>query len=197
MKPELKSNIIKIFFTVFFSCLSYIICEYFKISEILFNFKEDSWNVTVSIAIYGAILNIVYLYIVSLKTEVMVEIKDNKDKSNNITISDKPRRISVAVQVKGNLKKIDGKVEIIFPYWLDIMAKAVPDLSEITENKYEINLTDINSLNKETITVYFDINIKTNYDSSARNGEISSNINCRRFRYTKINKNLTINYEVD
>lgn len=186
MKPELKSNIIKIFFTVFFSCLSYIICEYFKISEILFNFKEDSWNVTVSIAIYVAILNIVYLYIVSLKTEVMVEIKDNKDKSNNITISDKPRRISVAVQVKGNLKKIDGKVEIIFPYWLDIMAKAVPDLSEITENKYEINLTDINSLNKETITVYFDINIKTNYDSSARNGEISSNINCRRFRYTKI-----------
>ena len=105
MKPELKSNIIKIFFTVFFSCLSYIICEYFKISEILFNFKKDSWNVTVSIAIYVAILNIVYLYIVSLKTEVMVEIKDNKDKSNNITISDKPRRISVAVQVKGNLKK--------------------------------------------------------------------------------------------
>ncbi|EME8171092.1 hypothetical protein MKX94_002649 [Enterococcus faecium] len=103
----------------------------------------------------------------------------------------------MAVQVKGNLKKIDGKVEIIFPYWLDIMAKAVPDLSEITENKYEINLTDINSLNKEGITVYFDINIKTNYDSSARNGEISSNINCRRFRYTKINENLTINYEVD
>ncbi|EOF77703.1 hypothetical protein [Enterococcus faecium] len=189
---------LKFFPPTVISVLSYFICQWFSISEYIFRINNENWNSSISLTIYAGILNYLYSLLLSKRTEITVLIRDKGDRSDKIKVGEKPRRISVEVSVKGNLKNLSGNIEIVFPSWIDIMMKATPDIYEIEgTNRYKIDLSDIKSVIEENATYYFDINTKSIYLDSPRNGQISSEIKCGCFRYSKIEKYLNIFSDAD
>ncbi|GIN59872.1 hypothetical protein J8TS2_41910 [Lederbergia ruris] len=124
-------------------------------------------------------------------------IIERKDKSDKIRLDDKPRSTVVRINVNGNLNKIKNNVVVVFPQWIDVMAKGSPDLkqSENDSQKYLIGLSSIaqNSANEVGI-FYFDITINPIYEETGREGEILAKVNGNKFRYAKSVKKLTVHY---
>lgn len=199
MRDKLQSDIFKTLSTAFFAAISYFIAELFQISTLIFKFSDTKWHVTVSVAIYTAALNSFLLYALSKRTSVQVVIIERKDKSDKIRLDDKPRATEVRINLNGNLNKIKNNVEIIFPQWIDVMAKGSPDLkqSENDSQKYLIDLSGIvHNSEIEVGIYYFDITIKPIYEESGRKGEILAKVNGNKFRYAKNVKKLTVHYSI-
>lgn len=200
MKDKFQSDILMTISTAIFAGISYFISGYFQISTLIFKFTDIKWHVTVSVAIYTAILNGLFLYALSVRTVVNVTIIEKKDKSDKIRLDDKPRATEVRITVNGNLKRVENNVEIIFPQWIDAMAKGSPDLKQSEENpqRYLIDLSGIvQNSNNEISIFYFDITINPIYEETGRKGMIVAKINGNKFRYTKSKKDLAVHYGLE
>ncbi|MDE5414575.1 hypothetical protein [Alkalihalobacterium chitinilyticum] len=200
MKDKLQSDIFKTLSTAFLAGISYFIADFFQVSTLIFNFSDVKWHVTVSVAIYTAVLNGLLLYALSKRTNVQVVIIERKDRSDKIRIFDKPRATEVRVTVNGNLKKIRNNVEVIFPQWIDVMPKGSPDLkqSENNSHNYLIDLSGIVQNSKSEVSIfYFDITMNPIYEKTGRVGEVLAKVNGSTLRYAKSVENLTVHYSAE
>lgn len=189
------SDVIKYLSAPIFAALSYIIAERWQISNIIFKFSDPKAHITVSVGIYTAIMNLLFLWTLSKRTTVSSKIKDRKDQSNKIKIDEKPRKIEVEVSVSGNTNNVDEIISIVFPEWVDVSTKATPDikLDETNPNKYNIKLSNIVN-SKEVRSYFFDISLKTIYAETNRVGMIKATCSGNSFRYQKKDKDLQIQY---
>lgn len=200
MNDKFQSDIFKTLATAIFAGISYLGADCFQITTLLFNFSEPAWHVTVSVAIYTAFLNIILLYLLSKRTSVKVNITERKDQSNKISLTDKPRATEIKIVVRGNLKKINGTIEVTFPKWVDVMTKGSPDLmqSENDSQKYIIDLSGIvENSDSEVSLFYFDITMNPLYLETGRSGEIIAKVHGNSFRYSKNTNKLTIHYQAE
>ena len=181
--------------TPLFAAISYFIADYYQISDILFNFSDNKWHVTISVGIYTAILNMFYICISSKRTDIKVEIVDRKDKSNKVRVMDEPRSIEVITTVEGNLKNIKQNITLKFPKWIDVSTQDNPDLKIVNNDlstTYEIILE--NTTKKDKKVFKFDIYINPIYMQSGRSGVIESEFKGSSWRYNKDITNLEIHY---
>src|SRR5690606_8990900 len=188
MKDKLQSDIFKTLCAALFAGVSYFLTDCYQISMLIFNFSDPRWHITVSVGIYTAFLNGLFLFALSKRTSVQVEIIERKDKSEKIRLVDKPRAIEVRVTVNGNLKKIKSNVEVIFPQWIDVTPRGSPDLkqNEKDSQKYLIDLSGIVQNSKSEISIfYFDITMNPIYEETSRIGEILATVNGNTLRYAK------------
>ena len=200
MNDKFQSDIFKTLATAIFAGISYLVADCFQITTLLFKFSEPTWHVTVSVAIYTAFLNIILLCLLSKRTSVKVNITERKDQSNKISLTDKPRAAEIKIVVRGNLKKINGTIEVTFPKWVDVMTKGSPDLmqSENDSQKYIIDLSGIvENSDSEVSLFYFDITMNPLYLETGRSGEIIAKVHGSSFRYSKNTNKLTIHYEAE
>lgn len=181
--------------TPLFAAISYFIADYYQISDILFNFSDNKWHVTISVGIYTAILNMFYICISSKRTDIKVEIVDRKDKSNKVRVMDEPRSIEVITTVEGNLENIKQNITLKFPKWIDVSTQDNPDLKIVNNDlstTYEIILE--NTTKKDKKVFKFDIYINPIYMQSGRSGVIESEFKGSSWRYNKDITNLEIHY---
>lgn len=190
-----SSDIIKVLSTPLFAALSYIIAEKCKISEVIFKFSDSKVHTTVSVGIYAAIMNLLFLWMLSKRTMVSSKIKDRRDQSNKIKIDNKPRQIEVEIHVSGNIKGIDERISVTFPEWLDVSTKAVPDIKvdDNDSNQYHISLSNIVN-SKERRSYFFDVTLNPIYSESNRTGIIKAVCSGKPWRYKKEDKDLQIHY---
>ncbi|MDT2638634.1 hypothetical protein P7D31_00700 [Enterococcus dongliensis] len=189
------SDVIKYLSAPVFAAMSYIIAERWQISNAIFKFSDPKVHITVSVGIYTAIMNLFFLWALSKRTTVSSKVKDRKDQSNKIKIDEKPRKIEVEVEVTGNTNNIDEIISIVFPEWIDVSTKAVPDIKadENNPNQYNIKLSNIVNY-KEVRSYFFDINLKTIYAQTNRVGMIKATCSGNFWRYQKKDKDLQIQY---
>ncbi|EGQ26749.1 hypothetical protein HMPREF9372_1290 [Sporosarcina newyorkensis 2681] len=200
MNDKFQSDIFKTLATAIFAGISYLGADCFQITSLLFNFSDPMWHVTVSVAIYTAILNSLLLFLLSKRTSVKVNITERKDKSNKISLTDKPRTTEIKIAVRGNLSKITGMIEVIFPKWVDIMTKGSPDLKQCEDDsqKYFIDLSGIVENSQSEVSLfYFDITMNPLYEETGRSGEIIAKIHGNSLRYSKNTSKLTIHYKTE
>lgn len=200
MNDKFQSDIFKTIATAIFAGLSYLGADCFQITTLIFNFSEPAWHVTVSVVFYTAFLNITLLCLLSKRTNVKINITERKDQSNKISLTDKPRATEIKIVVRGNLKKINGTIEVTFPKWVDVMTKGSPDLmqSENDSQKYIIDLSGIvENSGSEVSLFYFDITMNPLYLDTGRSGEIIAKVHGNCFRYSKNTNKLTIHYQAE
>ncbi|MGX6962938.1 hypothetical protein [Vagococcus xieshaowenii] len=191
MEDKLQHPIFKAIMTGVFVTISYLISNNFLITKHFLVLSDPKWHVTVSVSIYSGLLNALFLYLLSLRTTIRVDITDKKDESYNILVDETPRSVVVKVKVLGNKEGIKEKVTIKFPEWIDSMVKADPSIKQVGNSQSEYCIT----INEEEISFTFDIGIKPMYDTAGRKNDISSEITGNIFRYCKKKKNLVVQYK--
>lgn len=195
MQDKLQTDIVKSLMTALFAGISYLFCGMFQITKYFLTFSDKKWHITVSVAIYTALLNAIFLYIISKRTLISVEIMERKDKSNTIKLSDKPRAIAIKVVARGNLKKISGDIVITFPKWIDVTPKGSPDLKPDPKDtqRFLISLTDfLKDSPNEGGTFFFDINMNETYINTERIGTIQASFSGSSLRYAKDFKSMSL-----
>lgn len=191
MEDKLQSPILKSAMTAVFVIVSYLISNCFLVTEYFLSFLESKWHLTVSVAIYTAIQNIFFLFLLSKRTEINVDIYDKKDESHSISIEEKPRKIIAKIKLSGHLDDIQETVTITFPEWVDSMIEADPGIKQISisPDVYCIKLSD------KEISFAFDIAIKDIYGGTSRKNDIFAEISGKSLRYNKISKKLLVQYK--
>lgn len=164
IKKEINRNLRSVAILIIVITLIYFdisIAKYLK-------FTEDSKIIwTLDFGIYNAlvsmIFSVVYYYLKDSKLKIEINILNQKEDTNEITLrdSEKPEKIYVKLHVEGKYRKVSSKVEVFFPHWIDVQTKPKPYLS-LDENKNTC-LIDLESLilNKENVflteSITFDI----------------------------------------
>lgn len=191
MEDKLQSASFKSIITGVFVTLAYLISNYFVITEYFFSFLNPNWHITVSVAMYTGLLNALFLYFLSKRTEINVHIYDKKNESYNVTIEEKPRTVSVKIKLVGNLEKINETINIRFPDWIDSMVKADPLINQISTSPdvYVIKPSD------REVIYDFDIRIKDSYVETSRKNDIRAEISGCTLRYYKIKEELSVQYK--
>lgn len=192
MEDKLQSPIFKSLMTGVFVALSYLISDLFLITTIILPILNSKWHVTVSVAIYTGLLNALFLFLLSFRTNINVDVCDKKDESYNVTIDERPRNIALKIKISGNVKNIKETVSIVFPEWIDLTVAADPSikLASGKTNEYII------ALSEKEISFTFSVSVNPSYQSVTRKNSITTKITGNFCRYSKHNKELLVQYKI-
>ena len=154
MKSELKRNLrsiailIIVIFLINIGVSTAKIIHFTEDKKIIWTLDLGILNILVSMA-----FSVIYYIYRDRKLQVKIDILNKKEDTSEITLRENPEQIYVKLNVEGRYKKIDSKVEISFPHWIDVQIKPKPYLAfDEDKNTYFIDLESLIS-NKENISL--------------------------------------------
>ncbi|WP_427127939.1 hypothetical protein ACQCPQ_31060 (plasmid) [Priestia megaterium] len=157
IKSELKRNIRSIAILIIVILLIHFgvsitkIINFTQDKKIIWTLDFGIFNILVSMA-----FSIIYYFYKGAKLQLKIDILNKKEDTNEITLRERnPEQIYVKLNVEGRYRKLGSKVEIAFPYWIDVQVKpkhflafdegkniCIIDLKRLISNKKNISLTE-------------------------------------------------------
>ena len=172
-------NILSKLLTPFVSITSYYCLEIFGPLQF---FKNQNWNITVSITLFSAfVYTVVYSFFafveyISIELILSVQPFPNRKMQSLVIEADKPKKVKVSIEINNqqfNHHNFLKKLEVSFPSWLTVMPHSTSEISpankELTHYFVGLSKMDLNDTHAEH---KFDIMLNDDFKSSSRKGKI-------------------------
>lgn len=150
-------------------------------------FKDQSWNLNITIAIYSCMFTLL-LYLIQyifnkyyflIKINIMANIHGAMDKTLNVSV-DKSKNVKIIIDLI-NFRKMSSRgilgIEVLFPSWIiaspNDSNEVVKPKKDNDSSRFIIDLSKVNE-NEKKVTHIFTIRSNEIYDQTSREGKITA-----------------------